>query len=132
MKKRPAGDRGWHDRAQHHAPRDHGGRNDHGHVASKGGHDNNRLLQARWAMKLRTAVLLIVGLVLACPSYAQITGRILGVVRDESRAVLPGATGTATSPVRPGRAVTATTNGQGEYQLLNLPPGVYQITVELT
>ena len=33
-------------------------------------------------MKLRTAVFLIVGLVLACPSYAQTTGRILGVVRD--------------------------------------------------
>jgi Carboxypeptidase regulatory-like domain/TonB dependent receptor-like, beta-barrel len=83
-------------------------------------------------MKLRTAVFLIVGLLLACPSYAQTTGRILGVVRDESKAVLPGATVTATSPVMPGRAVTATTNGQGEYQLLNLPPGVYQITVELT
>jgi len=83
-------------------------------------------------MKLRTAVFLIVGLVLACPSYAQTTGRILGVVRDESRAVLPGATVTATSPVMPGRAVTATTNGQGEYQLLNLPPGVYKITVELS
>ena len=83
-------------------------------------------------MRLRTAVFLIVGLVLACPSYAQTTGRILGVVRDSSKAILPGATVTATSPAMPGGAVTAATNGQGEYQFLNLPPGVYKITVELS
>jgi hypothetical protein len=83
-------------------------------------------------MKHRTGAFLVVGLLVACPSYAQTTGRILGVVRDTSNSVLPAATVAAVSPVMPGRAVTATTNGHGEYQLLDLPPGVYRITVTLS
>ena len=82
-------------------------------------------------MRLRTAILLIVGLALTRPLYAQNTGRLIGVVRDASKGVLPGSTVTATSPAMPGGPVTAVTNEQGEYQLINLPPGVYKVTVGL-
>ena len=37
-------------------------------------------------MRFRTAILVVTGLALAGPLYAQTTGRIIGVVRDESRA----------------------------------------------
>ena len=43
-------------------------------------------------MRLRTTIVFVLGLALAGPLYAQTTGRLLGVVRDESRAVLPGTT----------------------------------------
>ena len=64
--------------------------------------------------------------------HAQVvTGTITGVVSDESRAVLPKATITATSPALPGGPVTTITNAQGAYRLSTLPPGVYQMEVSL-
>src|SRR5262245_11119606 len=75
------------------------------------------VLQARWTMRLRTAAFVIVALSCASSLYAQTTGRLIGVVRDESRAVLPGATVTATSPALPGGPATTFATAQGEYQI---------------
>lgn len=83
-------------------------------------------------MRLRTAGFLVVWLSVAWSAYAQNTGRIIGVVRDESKAVLPGTAVTATSPALPGGPMTTSSDGQGEYHLVNLPPGLYTITVELS
>ncbi|HXH06934.1 MAG TPA: TonB-dependent receptor [Vicinamibacterales bacterium] len=58
------------------------------------------------------------------------SGSLRGYVRDEQGAVLPGVTVTATSPAVIG-AVTATTDSEGYYRLLNLPPGEYVLTAEL-
>jgi hypothetical protein len=60
-----------------------------------------------------------------------LTGNIIGVVRDESRAVLPGVGVTAESPARPAGPATVVTNAQGEYRLTGLEPGVYTLTVSL-
>jgi len=56
---------------------------------------------------------------------------VFGVVRDESRAVLPGATVTVTSPAMPGGPVTVVSNEQGEYRLVGLTPGIYKMSVVL-
>jgi iron complex outermembrane receptor protein len=62
---------------------------------------------------------------------AQVAGSatVSGIVRDGSGAVLPGATVTATNPAT-GLVATAVTAADGHY-LLSLPPGVYQLRVEL-
>jgi hypothetical protein len=67
----------------------------------------------------------------AVPSSAQeFRGRINGTVTDNTGAVLPGVTVTATSPalIQPQVQVTG---GQGEYRFLALPPGVYEVLFEL-
>ncbi len=58
-------------------------------------------------------------------------GRINGVVTDESGAVLPGVTVTATSPALIQTQV-ATTGEDGNYRLIALPPGVYTVSFELS
>lgn len=58
-------------------------------------------------------------------------GSLRGYVRDAQGGALPGVTITATSSelLRP---VTAVTNEEGYYRLINLPPGTYVLTAELT
>jgi outer membrane receptor protein involved in Fe transport len=59
------------------------------------------------------------------------TGIISGVAKDASGAVLPGVTVSVTGPNVVG-AQLATTNEQGFYRILNLPPGEYQIAFRLS
>ncbi len=70
-------------------------------------------------------------LLLLCASgLAQSTnGRILGIVTDQTGAVLPGAKVTITDTER-GISRTLTTNEVGEYVAPNLQPGLYKITGE--
>src|SRR5207249_4100735 len=66
-------------------------------------------------------------------SFAQQgTSGIAGVVRDTSGAVLPGVTVEASSPALIEKARTVTTDGEGQYKIVQLPPGVYTVTVSLT
>jgi hypothetical protein len=62
---------------------------------------------------------------------AQTTGSIVGRVTDESGAVLPGVTVTATSPAMQVPEVTVTTDAQGDYRLAPLPIGTYQVQYTL-
>jgi len=65
------------------------------------------------------------------PSQAQdFRGRINGTVSDNTGAVLPGVTVTATSPalIQPQVQVTGS---DGSYRFIALPPGVYEIGFEL-
>src|SRR5687767_8079310 len=57
-------------------------------------------------------------------------GSLRGYVRDAHGGALPGVTVTATAPelLRP---VTAVSNEEGYYRLLNLPPGTYTVAAEL-
>jgi hypothetical protein len=57
---------------------------------------------------------------------------ILGQVTDESGAILPGVTVTATSPSLQVPQVSAITNERGEYRLTPLPIGTYMVTYELS
>src|SRR3954468_3908585 len=57
---------------------------------------------------------------------------LAGAVRDTSGAVLPGVAVEASSPALIERVRTTVTDGNGQYQIPNLPPGAYKITFTLT
>ncbi|MDP3718618.1 MAG: carboxypeptidase-like regulatory domain-containing protein, partial [Acidobacteriota bacterium] len=68
---------------------------------------------------------------MAVPTSAQdFRGRINGTVTDNTGAILPGVTVTATSPsmIQPQVQVTG---GDGSFRFLALPPGTYEINFEL-
>ena len=62
-------------------------------------------------------------------SYAQAT--LAGVVKDSTGAALPGVTVETASPVLIERVRTATTDGTGQYQIVDLRPGTYSVTFRL-
>src|SRR6185503_17013691 len=59
------------------------------------------------------------------------TGSINGTVQDNTGAVLPGVTITASSPAIMG-VQTGISNAQGQYRFPSLPPGTYQLRYELS
>src|SRR3954453_5996567 len=72
--------------------------------------------------------------VLAVPAVAlrqQTTAGIAGVARDASGGVLPGVSVEAGSPVLIERVRTVTTDGDGRYNIVDLPPGRYTVTFTL-
>jgi hypothetical protein len=79
------------------------------------------------------ALLVALGL-LAVPSIstAQALGAVAGTVKDASGAVLPGVTVEASSPALIEKVRSAVTDGSGQYRIVNLPPGSYNITFSLT
>src|SRR5262245_56202306 len=84
------------------------------------------------AMQATRWVLTVVLLAVANAASAQIlTGTLIGTVRDESGAVLPGTTVTVTSPALPAGAASSATNANGEYRFTDLPPGSYALRFEL-
>jgi carboxypeptidase family protein len=66
------------------------------------------------------------------PSVVFAQGSITGVVTDISGAVLPGVTVEVASPTLIERLRSAVTDGTGQYQIVNLPPGAYSVTFMLT
>ena len=85
--------------------------------------------RVRWGL-----VVVIVSLVAfaGSPAAGQGTATIIGQVTDQSGAVLPGVTVTATGPALQVPQLTEVTNAQGEYRLAPLPIGVYELAFELT
>lgn len=59
------------------------------------------------------------------------TGSINGTVQDNTGAILPGVTVTASGPAIMG-VQSAVTNPQGQYRFPALPPGTYQLRYELS
>src|SRR5947199_1898767 len=70
------------------------------------------------------AVLLLPGTV-----FAQAV--LTGTVRDPSGAVLPGVTVEAASPALIERTRSGTTDGTGQYRIIDLRPGTYDLTFTL-
>lgn len=63
-------------------------------------------------------------------AYAQ--GSIAGVVRDTSEAVLPGVTVEVASPALIEKVRSTVTDGTGQYQIVDLRPGIYSVTFTLS
>lgn len=83
-------------------------------------------------VRMIVASVVAVALLGAIPAHAQTgDGSLRGYVRDEQGGVLPGVTVTTTSPALLAPVVSVTDSG-GYYRLLNLPPGTYAVTAELT
>jgi hypothetical protein len=73
----------------------------------------------------------IIGVVLA-PALAFGQATITGVVKDASGGVLPGVTVEASSPALIEKVRVATTDGSGQYRIIDLRPGTYTVTFTLT
>ena len=76
------------------------------------------------------AVLFAAVFLVATESAAQ--GSIAGVVKDTTGAMMPGVTVEASSPALIEKMRTAVTDGSGQYRIVDLPPGMYQVTFTLT
>src|SRR5262245_48009008 len=72
-----------------------------------------------------------VALVALWPSAAHAQSAIAGVVKDTSGAVLPGVTVEAASNALIEKTRTVTTDGDGQYKIVDLRPGTYSVTFSL-
>ena len=85
-------------------------------------------------MRRSFVAVLCLAAVLGLPHLAlaqRVTGQIVGTVTDDSGAVLPGVTVTLKGATIVGTQ-TATTNEQGLYRFVALPPGAYTLTFTLS
>src|SRR4029077_2659485 len=80
--------------------------------------------------KLPTVIVLVCTLAGATAAFAQ-SGSIAGQVKDPSGAILPGVTVEVSSPVLIEKVRTATTDGQGNYKIIELRPGTYSVVFTL-
>src|SRR6266566_2201542 len=69
---------------------------------------------------------------LALPAGAHAQSGIAGVVKDTSGSVLPGVTVEAASDVLIEKTRSVTTDGAGQYKIVDLRPGIYTVTFRLT
>src|ERR1043165_1409053 len=76
------------------------------------------------------AVSLLVTILCNTASAQQASG-IAGTVRDASGGVLPGVSVEAASPALIERVRVAVSDGEGRYNIVNLPPGTYTVTFTL-
>src|SRR5262249_34289925 len=60
------------------------------------------------------------------------TGNIYGTVADQQGGVLPGVDVTLTAVSIGGQPRTTVTDGQGQFRFLNLDPGTYKVTTNLS
>jgi hypothetical protein len=75
------------------------------------------------------AIALTLGAGTAMAQADATSANLSGFVRDPAGAVVPGATITARNPAT-GVTRSTTTNDEGFYQLVQLPPGTFELTVE--
>src|SRR5579884_1705073 len=94
-------------------------------METRSNQQNKRLFDNR-----RVAILIVAGIFfVSCKLHAQVAGSISGYVRDSSGAVLPRASVKAVSNEQ--QLTRNTVSDQtGFYNLLAMPPGAYDITVE--
>src|SRR6186997_2718861 len=81
-----------------------------------------------WMSGLSRSLVILV--LTAGAAWAQGTAQMSGTVRDQSGAVLPGVTVSATQ-TNTGLVRTTVTDASGGYLLTNLPTGPYQLEVAL-
>jgi hypothetical protein len=82
---------------------------------------------------MRRVVSVLAGMLLGVlvPSIVCAQASIAGVVKDASGAVLPGVTVEASSPALIEKVRSVTTDGAGQYRIVDLRPGTYAVTFTL-
>jgi hypothetical protein len=85
-------------------------------------------MKTRWRSWIATAMLLALP---AMVSGQVSLGTLLGQAQDDTGGVLPGVTVTATN-TGTGLSRTMTTDSRGQYALVGLQPGTYEVRAELT
>src|SRR5689334_15315488 len=81
-------------------------------------------------MRTTLRALVVIGALLM-PAAAWAQASIAGTVRDNSGSVLPGVTVEASSPVLIEKVRSVTTDGSGQYRIVDLRPGTYTVTFTL-
>src|SRR5216684_1011570 len=86
-----------------------------------------------WARVSFGRLLVVAALLTPSTVVAQsaISGAIAGEVKDATGAVLPGVSVEAASPALIERVRTVVTDGQGQYKIVELRPGIYAVTFTL-
>ena len=79
-------------------------------------------------MKLAAVVCVMVLFSIAAMAQGSATADLSGVVKDPKGAMVASATVTASNPSK-GLERSTSTDPNGAYQILNLPPGAYEISV---
>src|SRR5438067_11180697 len=88
-------------------------------------------MQGRVSIRLRAALLAAALVAIAGPALAQFDrGQIAGIVKDETGGAIPGASVTAPN-VETRLSRTVVTHATGYYIVTALPPGGYDVDVEL-
>ncbi|MBZ5589798.1 MAG: TonB-dependent receptor [Acidobacteriia bacterium] len=91
-----------------------------------------RRSELKWWAAVLFAAVLTVGLAGVALAQSDVTNtRITGTVKDADGGALPGAAVEAKSQ-ETGFAMTAVTDGRGFYRILNLPTGIYTVTVNMS
>jgi Carboxypeptidase regulatory-like domain len=83
-------------------------------------------------MRLVPRVLFVAFTLLLLPTAVRAQGSIAGSAKDTSGALLPGVTVEATSPALIEKARAVVTDSAGQYKIVDLPPGVYDVTFSLS
>lgn len=89
--------------------------------------------RSRSLRQLCVVLLLAFTLLVPCAARAQnlSLGSINGTVSDASGGALPGVTVTAASPALQVGRMSTVTDGEGKYQIIDLPRGTYEVRFEL-
>src|SRR5436190_3019431 len=98
-------------------------------LTSKFGCGHWLLSRRRWSLSISGFLALAFLICAPIPGFAQ--SSIAGVVTDASSAVLPGVTVEASSPALIEKVRTVTTDENGRFHLVDLRPGVYNVTFTL-
>ena len=75
---------------------------------------------------------LVLAALLLLPTAARAQSAFAGVVKDATGAVLPGVTVEAASPALIEKTRAAVTDAAGQYKIVDLRPGTYDVTFSLT
>src|ERR1700738_5135156 len=78
-----------------------------------------------------TRILVVATWVALMPAAAWAQSAIAGVVKDTTGAVMPGVTVEAASPALIEKVRSVVTDGEGQYKVVDLRPGLYTITFSL-
>jgi len=84
------------------------------------------------ARSVGSRILYAVALAIVVPSAAFAQSIITGTVRDVSGAAMPGVTVEAASPVLIEKVKAVVSDGNGNYRITDLRPGVYSVSFSLT